>query len=124
MQEGVKLFISFLAFMGYRYGIIYPEKFQLMYHTLTNVVSHIVSTFIISLAITVCMCSSRLIVYSHVPLLERYALQRYYVIHVVFIYNAFILVLSQYTTKGKYQGGENLLFHIHPWVYSKYTDYG
>ena len=33
----------------------------------TNVVSHIVSTFIISLAITVCMCSSRLIVYSHVP---------------------------------------------------------
>ena len=30
----VKLFISFLAFMGYIYGIIYPEKFQLMYHTL------------------------------------------------------------------------------------------
>ena len=90
----------------------------------TNVVSHIVSTFIISLAITVCMCSSRLIVYSHVPLLEMYALQRYYVIHVVFMYNAFILVLSHYTTKGKHQGGGNLLFHMHPWVYSKYTDYG
>ena len=28
------IIISFLAFMGYIYGIIYPEKFQLMYHTL------------------------------------------------------------------------------------------
>ena len=55
-------------------------------HNRTNVVSHIVRTFIISLAITVCMCSSMLIVYSHVSLLERYALQRYYVIHVVFMY--------------------------------------
>ena len=93
-------------------------------HNRTNVVSHIVRTFLISLAITVCMCSSLLIVYSHVPLLERYALQRYYVIHVVFMYNACILILSHYTAKGKHQGGGNLFFHMHPWVYSKYTDYG
>ena len=93
-------------------------------HNRTNVVSHIVRTFLISLAITVCMCSSMLIVYSHVPLLERYALQRYYVIHFVFMYNACILVLSHYTAKGKHQGGGNLFFHMHPWVYSKYTDYG
>ena len=51
-----------------------------------------------------------LIVYSHVPLLERYRLQQYYVIHVIFMYNAHILVLSHYTKKGKHQEGGNLLF--------------
>ena len=97
-------------------------QYNLKNHNRTNVVSHIVCKFIISLAITVCMCSSMLIVYSHVPLLKRYALQRNYVMHVVSLYNAYILILSHYRTKGKLQVG--LLFHMHPWVYSKYTDYG
>ena len=77
---------------------------KIKYHNRTYVVSRIVHIFTISLAITVCMCSPMLIAYSYVPFLERCALQRSYAIHVVFMYNTCILVLSHYTTKGKHQG--------------------
>ena len=81
----------------------------------------IVPKYLLSPAINVCICLLLLSSYCYVHSLERC---QFFSIHFHYMYNTCRHVHIHNTAKGKYQGGGLQIVYIHPWVYSKFTDYG